>query len=81
MLSCSACRVQDVRDVQEAVLILVLLVDAAHECCCWRQHLVDEDEYGLLWRQLDSFADDIDELAYCEVGGHQVLLLVDRRDV
>jgi hypothetical protein len=59
----------------------VLLVDGAHERGGGRQDLIDEDEDGLLGRQLDALADHVDELAHCEVGGDQVLLLVDGRDV
>lgn len=50
------------RNVQEAILVLVLLVDAAHQGSGGWQHLIDEDEDGLLWAQLDALADDIDEL-------------------
>jgi len=67
----------NLRDVQEPVLILVLFVDRAHECSGGWQDLIDEDEDGLLWRKLDALADDVDELAYGEVGRHEVLLLVD----
>jgi len=59
----------------------VLLVNAAHQGSCRRQDLVDEDEDGLLGGELDAFADYVDELAYCQIGGYQVLLLVDRRDI
>jgi hypothetical protein len=60
---------------------LVLLVDGAHECSSRRQNLVDENEDGLLRAQLDALADDIDELADREIGGYEVLLLVDGRNV
>lgn len=63
------------------VLVLVLLVDAAHKSGRGGKDLVDEDEDGLLGRQLDSLADDVDELANSQIGGDQVLLLVDGRDV
>ena len=63
------------------VLVLVLLVDAAHERRRWGQDLLDEDEDGLLGRQLDALADDIDELAHRQVGRDQILLLIDCRDV
>jgi hypothetical protein len=63
------------------ILVLVLLVDAAHKGGGGRQDLVDEDENGLLGRQLDALADHVDELAYGEIGGNEVLLLVDGRDV
>lgn len=56
-----------VADVEEAVLVLVLLVDGAHQCCRGGQDLVDEDEDGLLGRELDALADDVDELADGEV--------------
>jgi hypothetical protein len=59
----------------------MLLVDAAHERSGWWQDLIDEDEDSLLWGELDALADYVDELAYGEVGGDQVLLLVDRRNV
>lgn len=59
----------------------MLLVDGAHERGRGRQDLVDEDEDGLLGAQLDALADDVDELANGEVRGHEVLLLVDGRDV
>lgn len=59
----------------------MFLVDAAHERGGGRQDLVDEDEDGLLGRQLDAFPDDVDELADGQVRWYQVLLLVDRGDV
>lgn len=70
-----------VGNVQEAVLVLVLVVDAAHEGGRWRQDFVDEDEDGLLWRQLDPLADHINELAHGEIGWDKILLLVNRRDI
>lgn len=85
---------------------LVLVVDLTHESGGWRQDLVDEDEDGLLGRELDPLSDDIHELqtgdtksivrvCYArpsrgtervylsdgEIGGDEVLLLVDRRDI
>lgn len=66
-----------VRDVQEPILILMLLVDTAHKGSGGRQNLIDEDKDRLLRRELDALADDIDELSYCKVGRDKVLLLVD----
>lgn len=63
------------------ILVLVLLVDAAHESSRRRQDLVDEDEDGLLGRQLNALADDIDKLANREVRGDEVFLLVDGGDI
>lgn len=59
----------------------MLLVDGAHESGSWWEDLVDEDEDCLLWAELDALADHVDELANCEVGRNEVLLLVDRRNV
>ena len=70
-----------VGDVQQAVLVLVLLVNAGHQCSGWWQELVDEDEDGLLWGELDALADDVDELADGEVGWNEILLLVDSGDL
>jgi len=68
-------------NVKEAILILMLLIDAAHERSGWWQDFIDEDEDSLLWGELDALADYVDELAYGEVGRDQILLLVDRRDI
>jgi hypothetical protein len=63
------------------ILVLVLLVDAAHQGRSRWQDLINEDEDGLLRRQLNSLADDVDKLAYGQVGGDQILLLIDGGDV
>lgn len=47
--------------------VLVLLVDRAHQGCCWRQHLIYKNEDSLLWGQLDPLSDDIDELTDGEI--------------
>jgi hypothetical protein len=60
-------RKENLRDVQKAVLILVLVVDAAHQSRRGWEHLIDEDEDGLLWRQLDALANNIYELADSEI--------------
>lgn len=59
----------------------MLVVDAAHESRRGREDLIDEDENGLFRRQLDALANDIYELTDSEVGGDQILLLVDGGDV
>ncbi len=59
----------------------MLLIDRAHERRSRRQHLVHEDEDGLLGRELDAFPDHIHELPDREVRWDQVLLLVDGGDV
>lgn len=82
IVSCLTCLDrQDVRDVEESVLVLVLLVDAAHKSGRRWQNLVDKDEDGLLGRKLDTLADNVDELADSEVCRDQVLLLVDGGNV
>jgi hypothetical protein len=58
----------NLRDVQEAVLILVLLVDAAHEGSGRGQDLIDEDEDGLLGAELDPLANNVDELPNGQIG-------------
>lgn len=59
----------------------MFFVNAAHQCCCWRQDLIDEDKDGLLGRELDALADDVNELTDGEICWHKVLFLVDSRDV
>lgn len=72
---------RNLRDIQKPILILMLLVNRAHQCGGGRQHLVDEDEDGFFGRELDALADNIDELADGEVGGDEVFLLVYGCDV
>ena len=59
----------------------MLLPARAHQSGSGWKNLIDENEDGLLGRKLDALTDNIDELADGEVGGDQVLLLVDGRDV
>lgn len=59
----------------------MLFVDGGHQRGCWWEDLVDEDEDGLVGGQLDALADDVDELADCQVCWYEVLLLVDGSDV
>ena len=59
----------------------MLLIYRGHQRGCGGQHLVDEDKNGLLGRELDALANDIYKLTDGEVGRHQVLLLVDGRNV
>lgn len=55
----------------------MLLVDAGHERGGWWQDLVHEDEDGLLGRELDTLADDVDELSDGEISWDKIFLLVD----
>ena len=71
----------NLRDVQEAVLVFVLFIDAAHQRGCWRQDLIDEDEDRFLRGQLDALPDHVNKLADGEVGGNKVFLLVDGGDI
>ena len=59
----------------------MLLVYRGHERRSRRQDLVDEDEDGLLRRQLNALANDVHELTDGEVGRNEILLLVDGGDV
>jgi hypothetical protein len=60
---------------------LVLLVYRAHKSSSWRQHLINEDENGLLGRKLDALADNIDELSDRQICWDEILLLIDGSDV
>lgn len=59
----------------------MLFVDAVHQRSRRGQDFVNEDEDGFLGRELDALSDHVDELADGEVGGNEVLLLVDGGDV
>lgn len=72
---------RDIRDIQEPILILVFLINTAHQRSRRREDLIDEDEDSLLRGKLDALADDVDKLADGEVGGDEILLLVDGGDV
>ena len=63
------------------IFILMLLINRAHESSSRWQDLIDEDEDRFLGGQLDALANYVDELTNGQVGWHQVLLLIDGRDV
>lgn len=71
----------NIRDVEEAIFILVLFVDAAHESSSGRKDLVDEDEDCLFGAELDTLANNIYELANGEICGDEVFLLIDGSDI
>ena len=48
----------------------MFFVDRAHQRRSRRKDLVDEDEDGLLWRELDSLPNNVDELADGEILGN-----------
>lgn len=59
----------------------MFLINRAHERRRGWQDLINKDKDGFLRAELDPFADHIDKLAHCEVGRHQILLLVDGRNI
>jgi len=59
----------------------VFLIYRAHQGGCRWQYLIDEDEDGLLWGELDALADHVDELTDGEVGRDEILLLIDGSDI
>lgn len=65
-----------VGNVQEIVFFVMFLIQRAHSGRCRGNHIVDEKEEGVLGPQVDAFADQKVELAYSQIGGYQVLLLV-----
>jgi hypothetical protein len=71
----------NVRDVEETIFILVLFIDAAHEGSGRREDLIDEDEDCFLGAELDTLANNIDELAKGEICRDEVLLLIDGSDI
>jgi len=70
-----------VGDVKEPIIILVLFIDGRHEGGGGGQDIVHKNEDGLLRTQLYPLPDHVHELPDCQVGWHQVLLLVNVRDV
>jgi len=59
----------------------MLLVNRTHQRSSRWQNLIHEDEDGLLGAQLDALADYVYELTNSQVGGNEILLLVDSRDI
>lgn len=71
----------DIRDVEEAVVILVFFVDATHQGSSGREDLIHKNEDGLLRGELDTLANNVDKLAHREISRNEVLLLVDGSDI
>jgi len=59
----------------------VLVIDTAHEGGGGRENLIDEDKDCFLWAELDTLANNIDELTDGEICGDEVLLLIDSSNV
>ena len=45
----------------------MLLVYRTHQCCGWWKGFIDENENGLLRRELDTLADYVDELTDSQI--------------
>lgn len=78
---CRSAAEANIRDVEEAIFVLVLVIDAAHEGSGGREDFIDEDEDCLLGAELDTLANNIDELADSEICGDEVLLLIDGSNI
>ena len=59
----------------------MFLVNGAHQSGSRGQDFIDEDENRFLGAELYSLPDNVDKLANGEVGGDEVLLLVDSRNI
>lgn len=59
----------------------MFFVNTAHERRGRRKHLVHKNKYGLLWGQLDSLANDVNELTDRQVGWYQIFLFVNSGNV
>jgi len=59
----------------------VFVINGAHECRRGRKDFINKDENSLFRGKFDPFANDIAELSDCQVGGNEVLFLIDRRDI
>ena len=73
-------RLVRVGDVEEEVFFVVLLVEGAHGGGGRWDHVVDEEEEGVLRPKADPLPDEEVELAHRQVGRHQILLLVELGD-
>jgi hypothetical protein len=70
-----------IRNVQEAILVLVARVDVAHQCCSGWQRVVDEQEDCLLGAEWHVLAELVHELADRDVAWNEVLFLIDIRRI
>jgi len=80
LLISSIHRLVRVSDVKEKVLFVVLLVEGAHGGGGGWDDVVDKEEEGVLWPERDPFPDEEIELTDGQVGGNEVLLLVQLGD-
>lgn len=59
----------------------MLVVDDGHEGGSGWKDVVYKQEHGLISRELDTLANNVDELSHRKIGRDQVLLLVNVWDV
>jgi len=69
-----------VSNVEEKVFFVVFLIEAAHGCRGGGNDIVDKEEEGVLGSKLDSLSDQEVKLADGQIGGNEVLLLVQLGD-
>lgn len=67
--------------VEEAVLVLVLLINGRHQGSCRWKSVLHKDEDRLLSAELDPLSDNVHELSNCKVRGDEVLFLVNVRNI
>lgn len=77
----SVCAFVRVGDVKEKVLLVMLLVKGSHGGRGGRECVVDEEEECVLRPEADPLPDEEVKLADGQVGGDEVLLLVEVGDV
>jgi hypothetical protein len=58
--------------VEEAVLVLVLLVDCRHQSSCWWKRVLHKDEDRLLSTELDPLPHNVHELSNGKVSRDKV---------
>jgi len=69
-----------VGNIKESVFIFVFVINCTNSWAGVRDNLIDKQENCFLRGQVDSFPDDPHELSYRDIGGNQVLPLVNIRD-
>lgn len=65
-----------VGDVQKEVLLVVLLVKAAHRGGGWGDDIVYEEKQGIFGAQADSLTNEEVKLSDSQIRGNEVFLLV-----
>uniref|UniRef100_A0A2P2MTF1 Autophagy-related protein n=1 Tax=Rhizophora mucronata TaxID=61149 RepID=A0A2P2MTF1_RHIMU len=74
------CVLTTVSHVEEAIFILVFLIDCRHHGRSWGKNILHKDENSLLRTEFDPLSDHIHKLANSEISRNQISTSIQKQN-